>query len=132
MPLELFAQRSEGRGQTASKAHFRMAGPHLLYGFLTTAPSAIVEPIHKAMPVIRTSDEEHDVWMRAVGRSQSAAASIAGRRARDRDAGRRQGRQSGGVAERFTSVSEHLVAEVRIGPVQIIRLRACDEAACPA
>ena len=37
-----------------------------LRGFLTTAPNAIVEPIHaKAMPVILMSDEERDVWMRA-------------------------------------------------------------------
>jgi hypothetical protein len=41
-------------------------GPHLVYGFLTTAPNAIVEPIHpKAMPVILLTDEERDVWMRA-------------------------------------------------------------------
>jgi putative SOS response-associated peptidase YedK len=41
-------------------------GPHLVNGFLTTAPNAIVEPIHpKAMPVILTTDEERDVWMRA-------------------------------------------------------------------
>ena len=41
--------------------------PHLgCYDFLTTAPNAIVEPIHpKAMPVILTTDEERDVWMRA-------------------------------------------------------------------
>jgi putative SOS response-associated peptidase YedK len=33
---------------------------------LTTAPNAVVEPIHpKAMPVIFTTDEERDVWMRA-------------------------------------------------------------------
>jgi putative SOS response-associated peptidase YedK len=33
---------------------------------LTTAPNAIVEPIHpKAMPVILTTQEECDVWMRA-------------------------------------------------------------------
>jgi putative SOS response-associated peptidase YedK len=38
----------------------------LVYGFLTTAPNAIVEPIHpKVMPVILTTDEERDVWMRA-------------------------------------------------------------------
>jgi putative SOS response-associated peptidase YedK len=37
-------------------------GPHLVYGFLTTAPNAIVEPIH---PVILTTPEEYDVWMRA-------------------------------------------------------------------
>ena len=43
-----------------------MPGPHLVYGFLTTAPNAIVEPIHpKAMPVILTTVEECDVWMPA-------------------------------------------------------------------
>jgi hypothetical protein len=37
-----------------------------VYGFLTTSPNALVEPIHpKAMPVILTTDEERDVWMRA-------------------------------------------------------------------
>jgi putative SOS response-associated peptidase YedK len=41
-------------------------GPHQVYGFLTTAPNAVVAPIHpKAMPVILTTDEERDVWMRA-------------------------------------------------------------------
>jgi hypothetical protein len=44
----------------------RYLGPHLVYGFLTTAPNAVVEPIHpKAMPVILTTDEQYDVWMRA-------------------------------------------------------------------
>ncbi|MFC7399617.1 SOS response-associated peptidase [Chelatococcus sp. GCM10030263] len=37
-----------------------------LYGFLTTEPNADVEPIHdKAMPVILTTEEEREVWMRA-------------------------------------------------------------------
>ena len=41
-------------------------GPHQVYGFLTTAPNVVVAPIHdKAMPVILTTDEERDVWMRA-------------------------------------------------------------------
>ena len=41
-------------------------GPHQVYGFLTTSPNAVVEPIHpKAMPVILTTDQERDVWMRA-------------------------------------------------------------------
>jgi putative SOS response-associated peptidase YedK len=32
----------------------------------STAPNAIVAPIHsKAMPVILTTEEERDVWMRA-------------------------------------------------------------------
>ena len=41
-------------------------GPHQVYGFLTTAPKAIVAPIHpKAMPVILTTAEEQDIWIRA-------------------------------------------------------------------
>jgi hypothetical protein len=37
-----------------------------IFAFLTTEPNAIVEPIHpKARPVILTTDEEWDVWMRA-------------------------------------------------------------------
>ena len=41
-------------------------GPHDVYGFLTTAANAVVAPIHpKAMPVILTTDEERDVWLRA-------------------------------------------------------------------
>jgi putative SOS response-associated peptidase YedK len=43
-----------------------IAGPHQVYGFLTTAANAVVEPIHpKAMPVILTTDEERDVGMGA-------------------------------------------------------------------
>jgi putative SOS response-associated peptidase YedK len=43
-----------------------LAGNHMLYGFLTTEPNGIVGPIHpKAMPVMLTTDEERDVWMRA-------------------------------------------------------------------
>jgi putative SOS response-associated peptidase YedK len=52
-------------------------GPHLVYGFLSTAPNAVVEPIPpKAMPVILTTDEERDVWMRALGRGEGVAAPI--------------------------------------------------------
>ena len=41
-------------------------GPHNVYGFLTTAPNAVIEPIHSnAMPVILITEEERDVWMRA-------------------------------------------------------------------
>jgi putative SOS response-associated peptidase YedK len=40
--------------------------PHLVYGFLTTSPNAVAEPIHpKAMPVILTTEDEYDIWMRA-------------------------------------------------------------------
>ena len=51
---------------TAAPSRSQFAGPHNVYGFLTRAPNAVVEPIHpKAMPVILTTDEERDVWMRA-------------------------------------------------------------------
>ena len=41
-------------------------GNHTLFSIMTTEANAIVEPIHpKAMPVILTTDEERDVWMRA-------------------------------------------------------------------
>src|ERR1700730_6027915 len=47
------------------KAGKPVPGPHLVYGIMTTAPNAVVEPIHpKAMPVILMTDEERDVWMR--------------------------------------------------------------------
>ena len=53
------------RGDRGTKSK-PIPGPHLVYGFLTTSPNAVVEPIHpKAMPVILTTDEERDVWMRA-------------------------------------------------------------------
>ena len=56
---------TEFKGDRGTKSK-PIPGPHPVYGFLTTAPNAIVEPIHpKAMPVILTTDEERDVWMRA-------------------------------------------------------------------
>jgi putative SOS response-associated peptidase YedK len=56
---------TEFKGDRGTKSN-PIPGPHLVYGFLTTTPNTIVEPIHpKAMPVILTTDEERDVWMRA-------------------------------------------------------------------
>ena len=56
---------SEYRGDRGTKSK-PIPGPHSVYGFLTTAPNTVVEPIHpKAMPVILTTEEERDVWMRA-------------------------------------------------------------------
>lgn len=51
---------------SARKLRADKLGPHEVYGFLTIAPNSVVEPIHpKAMPVILTTDEERDAWMRA-------------------------------------------------------------------
>ena len=56
---------TEFKGDRGTKSK-PIPGPHLVYGFLTTTPNAVVEPIHpKAMPVILTTQEECDVWMRA-------------------------------------------------------------------
>jgi putative SOS response-associated peptidase YedK len=86
-PLTAFAGIwTEFKGDRGTKSK-PIPGPHLVYGFLTTTPNAIVEPIHpKAMPVILTTQEECDVWMRAVGRSEGIAATVARRRVEDRSA----------------------------------------------
>jgi putative SOS response-associated peptidase YedK len=47
-------------------ADFTTTTPELKFSVHTTPPNVVVEPIHpKAMPVILTTDEERDVWMRA-------------------------------------------------------------------
>jgi putative SOS response-associated peptidase YedK len=65
-PLAAFAGIwTEFKGDRGTKSK-PVPGPHLVYGFLTTSPNTVVEPIHpKAMPVILTTDEERDVWIRA-------------------------------------------------------------------
>lgn len=65
-PLFAFAGIwTEFKGERGTKSK-PVSGPHLVYGFLTTEPNTVVAPIHpKAMPVILTSEEEWDVWMRA-------------------------------------------------------------------
>lgn len=65
-PLAAFAGMwTESKGDRGTKSK-PVPGPHLVYGFLTTEPNAVVEPIHpRAMPVTLTTDQERDVWMRA-------------------------------------------------------------------
>ena len=54
-------------------------GSHLVYGLLTTAPNAIVKPIHpKAMPAILTTPEVVMCGCARLGRSTSASTVIAG------------------------------------------------------
>ena len=58
----LWTEFGGDRGTKSKPIH----GPHVVCGFLTTAPNATVEPIHpKAMPVILVTDEERGAWMRA-------------------------------------------------------------------
>jgi len=60
----LFAFAGIWRPWTGERGKER--GEHLLHGFLTTEPNAVVRPVHaKAMPVMLTTPEAWDVWLRA-------------------------------------------------------------------
>jgi putative SOS response-associated peptidase YedK len=60
----LFAFAGVCRSWTGERGKER--GEHLLFGFLTTEPNETVRPVHgKAMPVMLTTPEEWDVWLRA-------------------------------------------------------------------
>jgi hypothetical protein len=73
------ARRPMDHVQRRSRPKVKTGARFALDVLLTTAPNAIVKPIHpKAMPVILTTPEERDVWMRALGRSKSASTVIAG------------------------------------------------------
>ncbi|WP_428029479.1 SOS response-associated peptidase [Ancylobacter sp.] len=65
-PLAFFAGLWTGWTGTRGTKAAPVEGQHELFGFLTCAPNGVVEPIHpKAMPVILTTAEERDIWLRA-------------------------------------------------------------------
>jgi putative SOS response-associated peptidase YedK len=65
-PLAFFAGIwTNWHGERGSMKNPR-PGEHQLYGFLTSEPNDVVRPIHpKAMPVILTTEEEIDLWLKA-------------------------------------------------------------------
>jgi putative SOS response-associated peptidase YedK len=71
---------TEFKGDRGTKSK-PIPGPHLVYGFLTTAPNAVVEPIHSKG---NAGDPDYGrrarrVDARAMGRSKGATAPTAGR-----------------------------------------------------
>jgi putative SOS response-associated peptidase YedK len=78
-PLTAFAGIwTEYRGDRGTKSK-PVPGPHNVYGFLTTAPNVVVEPIHQKAagdPDLRRRARRVDAS--AVGRSQGLAAAVTG------------------------------------------------------
>ena len=78
-PLFCFAGIwTEFKGDRGTKSK-PVPGPHLVYGFLTTSPNAVVEPIHpKSMPVILTTEEERDSGCTPLGTKPRRCSARAG------------------------------------------------------
>jgi putative SOS response-associated peptidase YedK len=56
---------TEFKGDRGTKSK-PILGPHLVYGFLTTSPNAVIEPIQPKALLIGRQDHGHrEVWMRA-------------------------------------------------------------------
>lgn len=65
-PLAFFAGLwTRWKGTRGTRAN-PIEGEHELFGFLTCEPNGLVKPIHpRAMPVILTTAEERELWLRA-------------------------------------------------------------------
>jgi putative SOS response-associated peptidase YedK len=76
-------------------------GEQLLYGLLTTEPNAVVRPIHaKAMPVMLTTPEEWDLWLRApIGEALALQRPLPAERLRIVASGEKEDPLSGAAAE---------------------------------
>ena len=86
--LLLPASGTEFRGDRGTKSK-PVPGPHLVYGFLTTAERG-GQPSREGDAGDTGCDEEWDVWMRAPGMNEGVASATARRRAQDRHARHRQ------------------------------------------
>lgn len=61
-PLFFAGMRTSWHGKRMAREN---SAEHELYAFLTTEPNGIVEPIHRARPVLLTTPEEIDIWLDA-------------------------------------------------------------------
>jgi hypothetical protein len=102
-PLFAFAGIwTEFKGDRGTKSK-PIPGPHNVYGFLTTSPNSIVEPIHPKDPDHGRGARRLDA--RAMGRGKGIAAAPARRRAQDRHARHGKEDRAGPASSRFQILS---------------------------